>query len=565
MASRPGILTDWPWKPLGSFKYLLLAPWVVHSSYSVLVKDKSERDISTFLIFPFLLWRMLHNQIWITLSRYRTAKGNARIVDKGIEFDQVDRERDWDDQILFNGLLYYLASYTLSGASRIPLWRTDGVVMAILLHAGPLTLVFTKTASVGAMLGYVTYIDFMNNMGHCNFEVVPKWLFDIFPPLKYLMYTSSFHSLHHTQFRTNYSLFMPLYDYIYGTTDKASDKLHESALKQEEEIPNVVHLTHLTTPESIYHLRLGFAYLASKPYTSKWYLCLMWPVTAWSMILTWVYGRTFIVEGNRFDKLKLQTWAIPKYSLQYFMQSQKVAINTMIEEAILDADRKGIKVLSLGLRNQGEDLNIYGGLYVSRHPKLKVRVVDGSSLVVAVVLNSIPKGTTQVLLRGKLTKIAYALAYTLCQQGVQVAALYEDDYVRLKKSFNSSETNLAFTKSSTQTTWLVGDGLTEEEQLKAPKGTLFIPYTQFPPRKYRKDCFYHCTPAMLAPCSVENIHSCEDWLPRRIMSAWRIAGIVHSLEGWTEHECGHTMHNIDNVWHSTLQHGFQPLPVPINE
>ena len=98
---------------------------------------------------------------------------------------------------------------------------------------------------------------------------------------------------------------MPLYDYIYGTTDKASDKLHESALKQEEEIPNVVHLTHLTTPESIYHLRLGFAYLAS-----------MWPVTAWSMILTWVYGRTFIVEGNRFDKLKLQTWAIPKYSLQ---------------------------------------------------------------------------------------------------------------------------------------------------------------------------------------------------------------------------------------------------------
>ncbi|TKY68825.1 hypothetical protein E2542_SST05087 [Spatholobus suberectus] len=126
MASRPGILTDWPWKPLGSFKYLLLAPWVVHISYSVLMKDKTERDISTFLILPFLLWRMLHNQIWITLSRYRTAKGNARIVDKGIEFDQVDREREWDDQILFNGLLYYLGCYTLPGASRLPLWRTDG-------------------------------------------------------------------------------------------------------------------------------------------------------------------------------------------------------------------------------------------------------------------------------------------------------------------------------------------------------------------------------------------------------------------------------------------------------
>ncbi|KAJ1395437.1 putative domain Wax2, C-terminal [Sesbania bispinosa] len=435
-----------------------------------------------------------------------------------------------------------------------------------LLFAIPkLTLVFTNTASLVAMVGYVTYIDFMNNMGHCNFEVVPKWLFDIFPPLKYLMYTPSFHSLHHTQFRTNYSLFMPFYDYIYGTMDKASDELHESALKRKEETPDVVHLTHFTTPESIYHLRLGFAYLASKPYTSKWYLWLMWPITAWSMMLTSIYGRTFIVERNRFDNLKLQTWAIPKYSVQYFMQWQKVAINRMIEEAILDADRKGIKVVSLGLMNQGEELNIYGGLYVSRHPKLSVKVVDGSSLAVAVVLNTIPKGTTQVLLRGKLTKVAYAIAFTLCQQGIKVATMYEDDYVKLKKSFNSSETNLDITKSYTQTTWLVGDGLSEEEQLKAPKGTLFIPYSQFPPKKYRKDCSYHCTPAMITPTSIENVHSCEDWLPRRVMSAWRIAGIVHCLEGWNEHECGYTMHNIDKVWHSALQHGFQPLTLPVTK
>ncbi|KAG5054730.1 hypothetical protein JHK85_007240 [Glycine max] len=126
--------------------------------------------------------------------------------------------------------------------------------------------------------------------------------------------------------------------------DKASDQLHDSAIKQEEEIPDVVHLAHLTTPE--------------------WWLCLMRPVTAWSMILTWVYGQTFIVEGNRFDKLKLQTRAIPKYSFQI---------------------------------------------------------------------------------------------------------------------------------------WLVGDELTEEEQLKVPKGAFFIPFSQFPPRKYRKDCSYQYTPAMLVP------------------------------------------------------------------
>lgn len=73
---------------------------------------------------------------------------------------------------------------------------------------------------------------------------------------------------------------------------------------------------------------------------------------------------------------------------------------------------------------QGEQLNGNGKLYIERHPELKLKVVDGSSLVVAVVLNTIPKGTTQVLLRGKLTKVAYAIAKALCQRGIQVRTIY---------------------------------------------------------------------------------------------------------------------------------------------
>ena len=125
-----------------------------------------------------------------------------------------------------------------------------------------------------------------------------------------------YHSLHHTQFRTNYSLFMPIYDYIYGTVDKSSDALYESSLKKEES-PDVVHLSHLTTTKSIYQLPLGFASLASKPHTSTWYLWLLWPVTLWSMMLTRIFGRSFVIERQHFDnKLRLQTWVIPKYSLQ---------------------------------------------------------------------------------------------------------------------------------------------------------------------------------------------------------------------------------------------------------
>jgi aldehyde decarbonylase len=34
------------------------------------------------------------------------------------------------------------------------------------------------------------------------------------------------------------------------------------------------------------------------------------------------------------------------------LQWQKVSINTLIEEAVLEAEEKGVKVLSLGLLNQ---------------------------------------------------------------------------------------------------------------------------------------------------------------------------------------------------------------------
>jgi aldehyde decarbonylase len=49
----------------------------------------------------------------------------------------------------------------------------------------------TGTGSVAVANGYLVYIDFMNYLGHCNFELVPKALFDLFPPLKFLMYTPS--------------------------------------------------------------------------------------------------------------------------------------------------------------------------------------------------------------------------------------------------------------------------------------------------------------------------------------------------------------------------------------
>ena len=156
---------------------MVVAPWVVHSIYSYTVGP--ERDLSYLLVFPFMLWRMFdqfHNQLWISLSRYQTAKGKGRIVDKGLEFEQVDRERNWsvktfilaqvlarvyvekyevnfinlglhfeyfrDDQIIFNGILFYLGGRHLPGAQNLPFWNTEGVIMTFLIHAGPVEFLY---------------------------------------------------------------------------------------------------------------------------------------------------------------------------------------------------------------------------------------------------------------------------------------------------------------------------------------------------------------------------------------------------------------------------------------
>nr|VDC80103.1 unnamed protein product [Brassica rapa] len=138
MASRPGLLTDWPWTPLGSFKYLVVVPLVIDSIYSY----ATMRDMDKLLIVAVMVGRIVHSQMWISYARYKTAKGTKRIVNKSIEFDQVDRERTWDDQVIFNTLIVYLTKVYVLGTNTVPFWRVDGVVQVALLHAGPVEFIY---------------------------------------------------------------------------------------------------------------------------------------------------------------------------------------------------------------------------------------------------------------------------------------------------------------------------------------------------------------------------------------------------------------------------------------
>ncbi|WVZ73167.1 hypothetical protein U9M48_021511 [Paspalum notatum var. saurae] len=624
MATKPGPLSRWPWQDLGNYKYALVVPWAVRSTYRFVRSGSAEeRDLLGFAVLPVLLLRLLYSQLWISVSRHQTARSKHRIVNKSLDFEQVDRERNWDDQILLTALLFYVVNAWVPLAQGVAWWNSKGLVVAALLHAGPveflyywfhralhhhflysryhshhhasivtepitsvihpfaeelvyftlfaiplLTMVATGTASVAVTNGYLVYIDFMNYLGHCNLELVPRLLFDLLPPLKYLMYTPSFHSLHHTQFRTNYSLFMPLYDHIYGTADKSSDDLYDRTLHGrggDAAGPDVVHLTHLiTAPDSLLHLRLGFASLAAAPLalsssasaSGRLLRGLRRPLAA----LTSLLPGTFRSEANRMGNLSIETWVVPRYTSQYLSKEGLHAIGRLVEKAVADAEASGARVLTLGLLNQASELNRRGELYVIRKPNLKTKIVDGTSLAVAAVLHMIPRGTSDVLLLGDATKITSVLASALCERQIQVQMINEDLYDSLKQELRPEmHKHLLLSASSySSKVWLVGDKLTDEEQRKAPGGVHLVPYSQFPPMATREDCVVHSTPALLVPDSFENLHACENWLPRRVMSAWRAAGIVHALERWDAHECGARVTGVDKAWRAAMAHGFRP-------
>ncbi|KAK9116767.1 hypothetical protein Sjap_015714 [Stephania japonica] len=142
---------------------------------------------------------------------------------------------------------------------------------------------------------------------------------------------------------------MPIYDYIYGTMDKSSDSLYEKSLRRGEEYPDVVYLTHPTTPDSIYHIWITFASVVAFPYYSsnhKLYHKMLMPLMRWfSLLIFALFNDPIVVERNMLNQLRMQTWV---YGRPY----QRKTINQLIERAILKAQNSDVKVLSLGLLNQ---------------------------------------------------------------------------------------------------------------------------------------------------------------------------------------------------------------------
>jgi sterol desaturase/sphingolipid hydroxylase (fatty acid hydroxylase superfamily) len=617
MASKPGVLTKFPWEDLGSFKYLIYVPFAVAA-----FTGRDDADNWCFHTGIIIVLRYALAQFFISLSRIHLLTQNTKIQPKGISYEQIDREDNWDDFIILQALVM-TAVHKLPylGYSGFPLVDNQGLLQLLMFHVGPAEFLyywlhrllhhhtlftryhshhhasfvpepitgsvhpfmehlmytavfavpllgpfFMGGASIAMFYAYLLGFDLLNSIGHCNFEFMPRWFMSI-PGMKYLIYTPSYHSLHHSRVHTNFCLFMPLYDHLFGTVDKSSDILYERAITGQaapHTAPDVVFMGHGTHLVSLFHLPFMLRSFSSRPFSPKWWLAPLWPVCLPVVVLMRLVGRPFCSDKHRLRHLKLETWSTPAWAIQFFFRSQFSFINRKIEQAILEADTSGVKVIGLGALNKNEALNGGGLLFVQKHPELRVRVVHGNTLTAAAILQKIPNGIKEVFLTGSTSKLGRAIALYLSERGVRVImyTTAEERFNKIrdeaKEKFRSLLVHAPTMEAGTHCKdWVVGKHCSKEEQALAPPSTTFHQFVVPKIPESRKDCFYTDLPAFAMPKDAKDFKTCEMTMERGVVHACHAGAVVHGLEGWDFHEVGAIDHTrIDETWAAAIKHGF---------
>ncbi|CAI5467766.1 unnamed protein product [Closterium sp. Yama58-4] len=618
MATQPGPLYEFPWHSLGGYKYLVLAPLVARAIDANFHGGKDPDNFSLHLLIASAL-RLLVGMAWMTISRWPHLVPRYKIQRKGVNYKQMDREENWDDYIILNALLGFIFHEWVPLFQNFKPCTASGLLITLLMHVGPaeflyywlhralhhhslyskyhshhhasfLTEPVTATvhpfmehlmyaavfvvpfyatcllgcASVGGVYAYMLAFDVLNFMGHCNFEFFPVSLFRALPFLKYLIYTPSFHSLHHTQVHTNFSLFMPIYDYLGGTWDPNSDALHEASRKPRKEQPDFVFLAHGMTIPSVLHMPFFLPYFASKPFAITAQQILLLPVSITLCLLYWAFAAAFPRSYTYLRGKRLESWGIPRLGFHYFLWFEQKQINRLIEGAILKADKQGVQVFTLGALNKNEALNGGGTAFIKKHPDLKLRLVHGNTLTAAVILQEISPDAKEVFLAGATSKLGRAIAIYLASKGTKVLMLTTSkerfDSIRSEAPADKQHLLVQVTdckQASHCREWIVGKWLTAKQQSHAPKGTFFHQFVVPPLDEVRGDCVYGKLAAMRLPKDIDGLNTCELQLERGVVHACHAGGLVHMLEGWQHHEVGAIdVARIDITWQAAMRQGF---------
>lgn len=482
------------------------------------------------------------------------------------------------------------------------------------------TALFAVTPFGAYMLGYQSYVslafhlvwfDIMNYIGHINFEFFPRFWMD--SPLSLLWYTPSYHSIHHTRFRKNYSLFMTWPDVMFGTSDFAKTREVFWESLHIEPAPNAGELTDADCEPKDFGFIVHPVHLSSylhSPYVlwfTKLYDQVYNPERYWMYLLTplfffvYVSGSYFSFKGYNVEeefewglksldangqprKLRGITLIVRNAAIDYFMPFKYRQINHRISSALLELQRRNTRYAGLAALNKAEWLN-HGGVDILKLCGDKLHstyVTHGDTMTAAVVLNLVLnlrernfwKHTAHVI--GSTSKIGRAICLALAKRKIHTKMFTTSqerfEYIRNEAGENGCylERIERLEQAADCDMWITGKFKPDGFELlnKIPRNAVVLNFAVPDPLteaqvKTRPDILHLDSGFLSYDKDLVNMEF-TSLLPRGIIYACMGGCVVHAAMGYQEHEIGPVnMDRLDLYWEKALEIGFR-LPPPIS-
>lgn len=130
----------------------------------------------------------------------------------------------WTHRLMHHRRLYRLFHHTHHLSLSPTPWAAyafNPLEAAVQAGIGPL-IAFTVPAHPTAFLAFMLWQISFNVLGHCGYEIFPRWFLDT--RLGHVLNTPTHHVLHHEKFKANYSLYFNVWDRLMGTNHRDYEK-----------------------------------------------------------------------------------------------------------------------------------------------------------------------------------------------------------------------------------------------------------------------------------------------------------------------------------------------------
>lgn len=284
------------------------------------------------------------------------------------------------------------------------------------------------------ILFYVPLMDLANTFGHTNLECFSLDWYNSF--LGNFFYSTSFHHIHHKYFKYNYSLFMPIYDYMFGTysifyTEKEHTIAYYKQNKDRSKYAFIIHIIdYLSTAKTEIYSK---EFCNTNDVTKLSFIkkCLL-PLWSFFVLYIFKYVPIFCRPNIVWNLLDSQTIhennngiirAIPLTPKDY-LKNRDSTMNLLIQSIRqLKSQYPDVKTIGLAAMNKNKLFSNNGNDLLPFLNNLGLYVVTGNTMTAACVYQYIKREipvNSSIYINGSTSSIGHAVILKCCSSGYNV-------------------------------------------------------------------------------------------------------------------------------------------------